>query len=81
MTGSDRKPKQEKHIMKTRRNILNTFSGFGTYIVAAHAVTVTLDTTKTPATFSWHVRLSGGCPADRTYDALSYLGVTSRGGG
>ena len=61
--------------MKTRRNILNTFSGFG------DAVTVTLDTTKTPATFSWHVRLSGGCPADRTSDALSYLGVASRGGG
>jgi len=53
----------------------------GTYIVAADAVTVTLDTTKTPATFSWHVGLSGGCPPDRTYDALSYLGVASRGGG
>jgi hypothetical protein len=52
-----------------------TFSGFG------DAVTVTLDTTKTPATFSWHVQLSGGCPAERPYDSLSYLGVATRGGG
>jgi len=52
-----------------------TFSGFG------DAVTVTLDTTKTPATFSWHVQLSGGCPAERPYNSLSYLGVATRGGG
>ena len=52
-----------------------SFSGFG------DAVTVTLDTTKTPATFSWHVQLSGGCPAERPYNSLSYFGAATRGGG
>jgi len=37
-------------------NGVYVFSGFG------DAVTVTLDTNKTPATFSWHVQLSGGWP-------------------
>jgi len=53
-------------------NGIYMFSGFG------DAVTVTLDTTKTPATFSWLVHLSGGCPAERPYDSLSYLGVATR---
>jgi len=56
-------------------NGVYVFSGFG------DAVTVTLDTNKTPATFSWHVQLSGGCPAERPYNSLSYLGVATRGGG
>jgi len=56
-------------------NGVYVFSGFG------DAVTVTLDTNKTPATFSWHVQLSGGCPAVRPYNSLSYLGVATRGGG
>ena len=51
------------------------FSGFG------DAVTVTLDTNESPATFSWQVGLSGGCPAQRPYNSLSYLGVANRGGG
>ena len=37
-------------------NGVYVFSGFG------DAVTVTLDTNKTPATFSWHVQPSGGWP-------------------
>jgi len=37
-------------------NGVYVFSGFG------DAVTVTLDPNKTPATFSWHVQLSGGWP-------------------
>ena len=51
------------------------FSGFG------DAVTVTLDTNESPATFSWQVELSGGCSAQRPYNSLSYLGVANRGGG
>jgi len=52
-----------------------SFSGFG------DAVTVTLDTKQTPATFTWHVQLSGGCPAERPYNSLSYFGAATRGGG
>ena len=51
------------------------FSGFG------DAVTVTLDTNESPATFSWQVELSGGCSAQRPYNSLSYLGVANRRGG
>jgi hypothetical protein len=50
------------------------FSGFG------DAVTVTLDTNESPATFSWQVELSGGCSSQRPYNSLSYLGVANRGG-
>jgi len=52
-----------------------SFSGFG------DAVTETLDTKQTPATFTWHVQLSGGCPAERPYNSLSYFGAATRGGG
>jgi hypothetical protein len=51
------------------------FSGFG------DSATATLDTTMTPATFSWHVELGGGCPPQRPYDSLTYFGVANRGGG
>jgi hypothetical protein len=51
------------------------FSGFG------GPVTATLDTNVTPATFSWHVELGGGCPPQSPYNSLTYFGVASRGRG
>src|SRR5260370_25534073 len=51
------------------------FAGFG------DAATATLDTNATPATFSWHVQLAGGCPPEHPYDSLTYFGLASRGGG
>ena len=51
------------------------FPGFG------DAVTVTLDTNESPATFSWQVERSGGCSAQRPYNSLSYVGVANHGGG
>ena len=51
------------------------FAGFG------DAATATLDTSVTPATFSWHVELGGGCPPEHPYDSLTYFGLASRGGG
>ena len=44
------------------------FSGFG------DAATATLDTSVTPATFSWHVELGGGCPPEHPYNSLTYFG-------
>ena len=51
------------------------FSGFG------DSATATLNTTMTPATFSWHVELGGGCPPEHPYNSLTYSGLASRGGG
>ena len=51
------------------------FSGFG------DSATATLDTNTTPATFSWHVELGGGCPPEHPYDSLTFFGLASRGGG
>jgi hypothetical protein len=48
-----------------------TFSGFG------DSVTATLDTTVTPARFSWHVQLAGGCPPQRPYNSLTFFGVAT----
>jgi len=48
------------------------FSGFG------DSSTATLDTNTTPATFSWQVELSGGCPPTHPYDSLIFLGVANR---
>ena len=51
------------------------FSGFG------DSATATLDTNPTPATFSWHVELGGGCPPEHPYNSLTFFGLASRGGG
>jgi hypothetical protein len=51
------------------------FAGFG------DTATATLDTSVTPATFSWHVELGGGCPPEHPYDSLTFFGLASRGGG
>jgi hypothetical protein len=47
------------------------FAGFG------DAATATLDTSVTPATFSWHVELGGGCPPEHPYDSLTYVGLAT----
>ena len=50
------------------------FAGFGDSAIA------TLNTNATPATFSWHVELGGGCPPEHPYDSLTFFGVADRGG-
>jgi len=48
------------------------FSGFGDTAMAM------LNTNTSPATFSWHVDLGGGCPPSHPYDSLIFLGVANR---
>ncbi|PYJ24981.1 MAG: hypothetical protein DME91_06370 [Verrucomicrobia bacterium] len=48
-----------------------SFSGFG------DSVTATLDTTMTPARFSWQVQLAGGCSPQRPYNSLTFFGVAT----
>ena len=59
--------------------MLVSYSG-GIYIFAGFGDTATavLDTNPSPATFSWHVELGGGCPPEHPYDSLTFLGVTNR---
>jgi hypothetical protein len=49
------------------------FSAFGGFAMA------TLDTSVTPATFSWHVEFGGGCPPARPFNSLTFFGVADRG--
>jgi hypothetical protein len=51
------------------------FSGFG------GIATATLDTTMTPAAFSWHVELGVSCPSEYPYNSLTFFGAAERGGG
>jgi hypothetical protein len=51
------------------------FSAFGGF------ATATLDTTQTPATFSWHVEFGNGCPPARPFNSLTFFGVANHGGG
>jgi len=55
------------------RDGVYTFSGFG------DAAAATINTTVTPATFSWHVELGVSCPSQNPYNSLTYLGVADRG--
>jgi hypothetical protein len=50
------------------------FSAFGGFAMA------TLDTSETPATFSWHVEFGDGCPPERPFNSLTFFGVADRGG-
>jgi len=58
-------------------------SGGGVYVFSAFGgfATATLDTTQTPATFSWHVEFGDGCPPERPFNSLTFFGVANRGGG
>jgi len=47
------------------------FSGFG------DSTTAVIDTNTSPAMFSWHVELGGGCPPSHPYDSLTFLGVAN----
>src|SRR5206468_7491615 len=51
------------------------FSAFGGFAMA------TLDTSVTPARFSWHVDFGISCPDQNPFDSLTFFGVANRGGG
>jgi len=51
------------------------FSAFGGFAMA------TLDTSATPARFSWHVEFGVSCPDQNPFDSLTFFGVANRGGG
>jgi hypothetical protein len=49
------------------------FSAFGGFAMA------TLDTSVTPATFSWHVEFGVSCPDENPFNSLTFFGVADRG--
>jgi hypothetical protein len=51
------------------------FSAFGGF------ATATLDTSVTPARFSWHVEFGINCPDQNPFNSLTFFGVANRGGG
>jgi hypothetical protein len=51
------------------------FSAFGGFAMA------TLDTSVTPARFSWHVEFGGSCPEQNPFISRTFFGVANRGGG
>ena len=51
------------------------FSAFGGF------ATATLDTSVTPARFSWHVQFGVSCPDQNPFNSLTFFGVANRGGG
>ena len=51
------------------------FSAFGGFAMA------TLDTSVTPATFSWHVEFGVSCPDQNPFNSLTFFGVANRGRG
>ena len=51
------------------------FSAFGGFAIA------TLDTSVTPASFSWHVEFGVSCPNENPFNSLTFFGVANRGGG
>ena len=52
----------------------------GVYMFSAFGVaTATLDTSVTPATFSWHVEFGVSCPDQNPFNSLTFFGVADRG--
>src|SRR5215475_6752754 len=51
------------------------FSAFGGFAMA------TLDTSVTPARFSWYVEFGISCPDQNPFNSLTFFGVANRGGG
>jgi hypothetical protein len=51
------------------------FSAFGGF------ATATLDTSVTPARFSWHVEFGVSCPDQNPFNSLTFFGVANREGG
>ena len=58
-------------------------SGGGVYVFSAFGgfATATLDTSVTPASFSWHVEFGVSCPDQNPFNSLTFFGVANRGGG
>ena len=52
---------------------LYVFLAFGGFAIA------TLDTTVSPAAFSWHVEFGVSCPDENPFDSLTFFGVVNRG--
>ena len=55
--------------------------GGGVYVFSAFGgfATATLDTSVTPARFSWHVDFGVSCPDQNPFDSLTFFGVADRG--
>jgi hypothetical protein len=55
--------------------------GGGVYVFSAFGgfATATLDTSVTPARFSWHVDFGFSCPAQNPFNSLTFFGVADRG--
>jgi len=51
------------------------FSAFGGF------ATGTLDTSVSPARFSWHVEFGVSCPDQNPFNSLTFFGLANRGGG
>jgi hypothetical protein len=56
-------------------------SGGGVYVFSAFGglAIARLDTTVSPATFSWHVEFGLSCPDQNPFDSLTFFGVANRG--
>jgi hypothetical protein len=62
-------------ILISHLNRVYVFSAFGGFAIA------TLDTSVTPARFSWHVEFGISCPDQKPFNSLTFLGEANRGGG
>jgi hypothetical protein len=53
----------------------------GVYVFLAFGgfATATLDTSVTPARFSWHVQFGVSCPDQNRFNSLTFFGVADRG--
>jgi hypothetical protein len=60
--------------------MLISFSG-GVYVFSAFGgfATARLNTSVTPARFSWHVDFGVSCPDQNPFDSLTFFGVADRG--
>src|SRR5262249_1627481 len=62
-------------ILISHVNGVYVFSAFGGF------ATGTLDTSVTPARFSWHVEVGIRCPDQNLFNSLTFFGVANRGDG
>jgi hypothetical protein len=61
-------------ILISQVNGVYVFSAFGGFAAA------TLDTSVTPARFSWHVEFGISCPDQNPFNSLTFFGEANRGG-
>src|SRR5437660_12847457 len=57
--------------------LVSSSGGVYVFAVFGDAATATLDTSASPATFSCHVEVGGGCPSQHPSDSLSYFGLAN----